>query len=86
MPIGSHRADTNMIENMLKHTNPWHVDDEVTNSDYITMLILGVLLPLAAVYMQNLVDKWARGTPVKRGDPRYFVVEEDEPVEEKKDR
>eukprot|EP01043_Picozoa_sp_COSAG02_P119615 COSAG02_NODE_56293_length_286_cov_0.823529_1_plen_40_part_01 len=40
-----------MIENMLKQTNPWHVDDEVTNSDYVTMLILGVLLPLAAVYM-----------------------------------
>eukprot|EP01043_Picozoa_sp_COSAG02_P017737 COSAG02_NODE_811_length_16911_cov_343.583095_8_plen_88_part_00 len=84
MPISGARPDNNMIENMLVHTNPWHVRDEVTTSDYITMIILGVLLPLGAVYMQTWVDQWARGTPVKRGDPRYFVVSEGEDAAEQK--
>jgi hypothetical protein len=86
MPISGQRTDMNMIENLLTNTNPWHVRDEVTTSDYITMVILGVVLPLGAIYMQNWVDKWARGTPIKRGDPRYFINPEDDTDEQKKDR
>ena len=86
MPISGQRTDVNMIENLLTNTNPWHVRDEVTTSDYITMVILGVVLPLGAIYMQNWVDKWSRGTPVKRGDPRYFISPESDTVEQKKDQ
>ena len=87
---------------------------QVTTSDYITLIALGLVLPMAAVWMQNvscccalstpdhasvsreapdsdartplitsllplppqLVDTWAKGTPIKRGDPRYFHVPE----------
>ena len=75
------------------------VPPQVTWSDYIVLFLMGVVLPFAALSLQNvratpprsrpsaagpqrrahprllaqLVDDWARGTPVERGDPRYFV-------------
>ena len=51
---------------------------QVTTSDYITMVILGVVLPLGAVYLQNVRRRHARRpTQSARGslvDPRTALV------------
>ena len=52
------------------------------------LAVLEGVIPSIHGYVLNVwVDKWARGTPVKRGDPRYFVVSEGEDAaEQKKER
>eukprot|EP01047_Picozoa_sp_COSAG01_P049480 COSAG01_NODE_4909_length_4634_cov_25.764498_3_plen_86_part_00 len=62
------------VENFLRLSNPYHTTDEVTTSDYVTLLVLGLGVPLFVLWLQRFVDAAARGRPIAADDPRYFTA------------